>query len=289
MLIRILAVVCLSGGLVLGGTSNHPKPEVEAHRGENTLAPENTMPSFKLAWARGDDAIELDIHLTSDGKVIVCHDANTKRTTNQALAIKSSTFEQLEKLDAGSWKDPKFAGTKLPLLSEVLATIPDGKRCFIEIKVGPEIARPLKKVIEESGKTAEQTPIISFHAPALAEAKKVMPDHACYLLSSFKKNKETGKWTPTVETLIKKAKGINADGIDVSYKGPVDRDFIQKVHSAGLKMYVWVTDGTKLTWDTPEIAKQLAADEVDGITTNKAHELTAALRGRGGESSARGE
>lgn len=280
MLKQIAAVVCLSAGLALAATPERPRPEIEAHRGENTVAPENTLPSFKLAWARGDDAIELDIHLTSDGKVIVCHDASTKRTTNQALKIKDSTLEQLEQLDAGSWKAPKYAGTKLPLLSQVLATIPDGKRCFIEIKVGPEIAAPLKKVIEESGKTAQQTPIISFHAPALAEAKKLMPDHQCYLLTSFKKDKQTQAWTPTVEELIQKAKSIHADGLDVSYKGPVDRDFIDKVHAAGLQMYVWVTDGTRTTWDTPEIARRLAAAGVDGITTNKAHSVTQALGGK---------
>src|SRR4051812_29446250 len=113
-----------------------------AHRGESHDAPENTLASFDLAWSRGDEAAELDIHLTKDGKLIVSHDPDTKRLPEGGveLVIKDHTADELRKLDVGSWKDPKFAGQRLPLLDEVLARLPadPSRRQLIEVKVGPE-------------------------------------------------------------------------------------------------------------------------------------------------------
>jgi glycerophosphoryl diester phosphodiesterase len=256
----VAMVLCMAGvGLAFGAN----KPEFAAHRGENSVAPENTLSSFNLAWERHDDAIELDIHLTSDGQVIVCHDYDTKRTTNADLKIKESTLEQLRQLDAGSYKDPKYKGEKLPVLSEVLATIPPGKRCFTEIKVGPEIVPALKQVMDSSGKTAEQLVIISFHADALAEAKKQLPAHQCYYLTSPKQDKKTKKWSPTIDELIATAKEIHADGLDVNYKAGMNEAAVKKIKAAGLKCYIW-------TCDDPAIGRKFADWGVDGITTNKA-------------------
>src|SRR3954447_22836048 len=82
--------------------------ELIAHRGESADAPENTMAAFRLAWGRKDPAIELDVHLTGDGKLVVGHDADTKRTTGKKLLIKESTLEELRALDAGRWKGPDW-------------------------------------------------------------------------------------------------------------------------------------------------------------------------------------
>src|SRR4051812_6064313 len=115
-------------------------PEFVAHRGESHDAPENTLASYKLAWERGDDAAETDIHLTKDGKLIVSHDPDTGRLSagKTKLVIKEHTADDLRKLDMGSFKGPSFADQKLPLLDELLAIIPPGKRLFIEVKIGPE-------------------------------------------------------------------------------------------------------------------------------------------------------
>src|SRR5688500_1798327 len=185
------------------------KVEWIAHRGESYLAPENTLAAYKLAWELGGaDSGELDVHLTRDGQLILIHDKDTKRTTGVELIVKDSTLAQLQALDAGSWKDPKYAGEKMPTLADALATIPDGKRMFIEVKVGPEAVPELVRVIKASKKSANQLPIISFNAETLREAKRALPEHKCYYLSSFKQHKETQHWTPTVEELIATAKSI---------------------------------------------------------------------------------
>src|SRR6476646_10554366 len=105
-------------------TAHASAVEVIAHRGESADAPENTMAAFRLAWERKVRAIELDVHLTGDGKLIVVHDADTKRVAGTKRIIKESTLDDLRSLDAGRWKGARWAGEKMPTLDEALATIP---------------------------------------------------------------------------------------------------------------------------------------------------------------------
>jgi glycerophosphoryl diester phosphodiesterase len=249
--------------------------ELQAHRGESHDAPENTMASFNLGWKRDDDACELDIHLTSDGKLIVCHDFDTERTSGKTtnLILKDHPLDELRKIDVGSWKDPRFAGEKMPTLDEVLASIPAGKRLFIEIKVGPEAVPALAEAIAHADKKPEQTVIISFNADALAAAKKRLPNLKCYYLSSLKQDKQTKQWSPSVDEIIATAKKIGADGVDVQSKPPLDSQFVRKVKDAGLEMYAW-------TVDDPDEARRLIGYGVDGITTNRAAWLRQQLWGK---------
>src|SRR5262245_7675146 len=140
--------------------------EIVAHRGESADAPENTMAAFRLAWERKVDAIELDVHLTMDGQLAVIHDADTQRTAGVKKVIKDCTWNELRQLDVGRWRDERFAGEKLPRLEEVLAGIPAGMRCFIEVKVGPEAIPALVHAVEGClpQKSPEQFVIISFKA-----------------------------------------------------------------------------------------------------------------------------
>lgn len=240
-----------------------PAIEIIAHRGESADAPENTLAAFRLAWERNVEAIELDVHLTKDGALILSHDVDTERTTGVKKAIVECTLEELRALDAGAWKAPRFAGEKLPTLEESLATIPDTGRAFIEVKVGPEAVPALVKAVRSSGKRPEQLVIISFQAATIAEAKRLLPELTAYYLSDFRADKQTGELKPGVDELIETAKAIGADGLDVSVKGPIDAEFIRKVKSAGLKMYVWTVDDL-------DVARRMIAADVDRITTNKA-------------------
>lgn len=260
-----VAGLVMMGWLVAGpGGSTAGEVEWVAHRGESADAPENTLAAFRLAWERGVPAIELDIHQAKDGTLVVCHDANTKRTTGVAHAIKASTKADLDGLDAGSWKDPRYKGEPLPVLDQALATIPAGGRCFIEVKVGAEAIPAVRDSVKRSGKTPAQLAVISFQADAVAESKKLMPEIKAYYLSAFKPDGSApGGWTPTIDHLIAEAKRLNADGLDLAFKGPLDADAVKKIKAAGLEVYVW-------TVDDPGEAKRLAEAGVDGITTNRA-------------------
>ena len=251
----------LTIGMILW-LANGEDVELIAHRGESYDAPENTMAAFRLAWEKKDRAIELDVRLTRDGKLVVGHDADTKRLAGTKRVIKESTLEELRSLDAGRFMGPRWAGEKMPTLDEALATIPEGARCFIEIKVGPEAIPALVESVRRSGKRPEQLAIISFRADAVAEAKRRLPEIPAYFLSSFHLDTVTGAWQPSIDVLIDQAREIGADGLDLSWKGPLDRESARRIKAAGLGLYVW-------TVDDPDEARRLIEAGVDGITTNK--------------------
>ena len=241
-----------------------------AHRGESADAPENTLAAFNLAWERRVPIVELDVHLTKDGRLICIHDKDTQRTTGAMKVVKESTAAELQKLDAGSWKHPKFAGEKMPLLEEALATVPDEGKVLIEVKVGPEAIPALVKAIESSGKRPDQLVIISFNSDTVAEAKRKLPLLKAYYLVGFKRDKQTGEWTPTLDEALAEAKRNQADGLDVSHQGPIDEAFVRRVRHFDLELHGW-------TVDDPKIARRLIDLGFDSITTNRAGALRAEL------------
>lgn len=108
---------------------------IYAHRGASSLAPENTMPAFRLARTYGADGIELDIQLSKDGVPVVIHDATLKRTTNGFGFVKDFTVSELKLLDAGNWFSSKFEQTRIPTLQEVLDWMKDtDMKLNIELK-----------------------------------------------------------------------------------------------------------------------------------------------------------
>ena len=113
--------------------------EIIGHRGASYDAPENTLASVKLAFEQGADASEIDIYLTKDNRIIALHDKTTKKTTGKDWKPGDRTLAELASLDAGSWKDKKYAGERIPTLEALLDTIPEGRKLVIEIKSDPEI------------------------------------------------------------------------------------------------------------------------------------------------------
>jgi len=94
---------------------------VIAHRGEHRAHPENTLPAFQAAIDAGADFFELDVRTTSDGRLVLMHDAQVDRTTNGSGAVREMTFDQIRALDAGVKFSPRFAGTRVPSFEEALA------------------------------------------------------------------------------------------------------------------------------------------------------------------------
>ncbi|MEF3303472.1 glycerophosphodiester phosphodiesterase [Paenibacillus sp. GYB003] len=114
----------------------HDNLMVIAHRGAAGEAPENTLGAFALGLEQGCTGIELDVHLSKDGEIIVCHDATIDRTTDRKGAIHELTVEELKKADAGRWFDERFEGERLPLLEEVFDLVPPAVEINVEIKAG---------------------------------------------------------------------------------------------------------------------------------------------------------
>jgi glycerophosphoryl diester phosphodiesterase len=134
--------------------------EIIAHRGSSHEAPENTLAAIRLAWRQHADAVEIDVHLSKDGHLVAIHDDNTRKTAGRKKKVRDQTLAELRALDAGSWKHRKWAGEKIPTLAEVLETIPETKRLFIEVKCGVEVLPALEQVVKESGKTPKQLALL---------------------------------------------------------------------------------------------------------------------------------
>ncbi len=254
----IVLLICANPLLFLHAAN----PQIVAHRGASHDAPENTLPSVLLAWKQGADASEVDIHLSKDNQIVVIHDKTTKKTAHQNLEVSAVDYDQLRKLDVGEWKSAVFRGTRIPLLKEVLASVPDQKRIFIEIKCASSVIPYLEKVVTESGLSSWQTVFIAFDWQTIRLAKQRFPDCDCFWLSGFKKNPVTGTWNPSPDALIKRALEAGVDGLDVFHGGPVDKDFVRAASAKGLEVYVY-------TVDDPEAARRLLRAGVHGVTTDR--------------------
>lgn len=238
------------------------KVEIIAHRGASHDAPENTLESFQLGWKQQADAVELDIMVSRDRQIVVIHDGNTKRLAGVDRPVAEQSFEELRLLDVGLWKGASWKETRIPLFKDVLASIPAGKRLFIEIKCGPEILPELKRELATAGRPSAQTALIGFSAKTMSEAKKTFPDLLVYWIVDIRPNAKTGKAAPTAEELIRGAKEAGVDGLDLSAHETIDAEYGAKILNAGLKLAVW-------TVNDPQLARSMIKAGVQGLTTDR--------------------
>lgn len=229
-----------------------------AHRGASKDAPENTLAAFRLAWEQGADAVECDIRLSLDGRIMVMHDQSALRTTGADLVIARHHSADLRNLDAGKWKSPAFAGERIPFLEEVLEGMPEGKRLFIEIKCGVEILPALGAVLPAD--SPSRCPLIGFDSDIMAETKRRFPDHKVYLLCEFSRRLPLSGIRTDSATLIEHAKRQKLDGLDVRSRG-LTRNQVQRVRDAGLDVLAW-------TVNSGDEAARLFSWGVQGITTD---------------------
>lgn len=229
-----------------------------AHRGASHLAPENTLASVELAWQLGVDAVEVDVHLTQDSRIVAIHDPTTDRTAGIHFEVAATHSSHLRRLDVGRYKHPRFAGERIPYLEEVLQTVPPGRQLFVEIKCGPQVLAPLAETVAGSGKRS-QVVLIGFDLGTMEAAKQMMPDVPALWLCDKRVLRSYG------QSLAERAKAGGVDGLDVHWSGLTQR-FIRAVKSAGLRLYVW-------TVDDPAQALRLQAMGADGITTNRPDHL----------------
>lgn len=156
-----------------------PGPQVIGHRGAAGYAPENTMASFERGLAMGVDAIELDVHPTRDGELVVIHDPTLDRTTNGHGLVSAHTLEQIQALDAGSWFDPAFVGQRVPIFRDVMHWAKGRTRVIIEIKQGPifypNVEELLIAALDETG-MRDQVLVISFDHVSVHKLKQLAPD-----------------------------------------------------------------------------------------------------------------
>lgn len=223
-----------------------------AHRGISFDLPENSLSAFNASWAVGVDGIEGDFHLTRDGSIVCIHDNNTSRVCNKNLVICNSTLQELKELNL-QCEGKDHLNIKIPTLTEVLKTVPSGKKIFIEIKCGVEILSPLIKELSRSKINSNQVVIISFDRQVVKELKEMAPEYKALLLYSYEEGRE-------VSSLINEMFDIKADGIGTDNE--LSKEFVEKVIISGLEYHSW-------TIDNADTANQLISWGSNSITTNE--------------------
>jgi len=161
------------------------RPLVFAHRGASQVAPENTLPGFEAAIRLGADGVELDVQYSSDGHLVVIHDLTLERLTNGTGRVTAQPLAALRALDAGSHFGPEFAGTRIPLLGEVLDLLRGRLLVNVELKsadaASAGIGTDVVAAVRAHG-MADQVVISSFNPFALRRAKLAGPEIECALL-----------------------------------------------------------------------------------------------------------
>ena len=232
-----------------------PRPVVFAHRGASAHAPENTIPSFELALTQGADAIELDAKLTSDGQIVVFHDATIDRTTEGTGRLAQKTLAELRSLDAGSFFSDQFRGTKIPTLEEVFEAV--GKKIFVNVEL-TNYATPRDALVEKVcalvRKHGLEKSVIfsSFFASNLRQAQRFLPDVPRGLLAL---DGWMGAWARSFGFSFGNYAALHP------YLTDVNAQQVSRVHQLKRRIHVW-------TVNKPEDVARLNSWGVDGIFTD---------------------
>ena len=197
---------------------------VIGHRGVMGYEPENTLRSFKKAIQLGVDAIELDVHLSKDKKLVVIHDKSVNRTTNGKGLVKNLTLIELKRLNAGK-------GEKIPTLQEVFDLIK--KKCYINIELkSPHVEEPVVAIIKKN-RVENKVLLSSFKLAYLKNSKRQYNKLMVGLL-------HYGKITNEIE----KAKKAGCD-LFLPHYAFITKEVVKKVHKSGMKIMVWNVEKKK--------------------------------------------
>jgi glycerophosphoryl diester phosphodiesterase len=230
---------------------------VVGHRGAMGYCPENTLVSFERGLQLGADWIELDVHLSADGQLIVIHDETLERTTNGHGLVREHTLAELRQLDAGE-------GQQLMTLPEVLDWARQrGTILDIEIKNAPIFYDGISEAVVDVVKTADmvdQVIVISFDHAAVKQVKALEPRMATGVLYACR---------PT-DGGVGLAAAASADAV-LPHWAYVTREDVALAHEAGLSVAPWASSD-------PVVLKTLVEAGVDAIGTNHPDVLRQVLK-----------
>lgn len=226
---------------------------VWAHRGASAYAPENTLAAFRLSSLLGADGIELDVHLTKDGEVVVCHDASINRTSDGEGVIEEMTLAELKEFSFGypTAYGKRFADERIATLGEVYEEIlPTGLVINVELKRTNEGIVDKVLALEKEYKATGQVIYSSFAHDYLLELKMKSPD--CVTAPLYGDDPD----------FVMLGTQLQAAALHPSF-APVlaDPDYVTKAHEAGLKVHPY----------TPNSKADLTAlmhAGVDAVITN---------------------
>ncbi len=244
--------------------------KVISHRGANRLAPQNTIPAFQKSVELGVDGFENDVHLTKDGRLVVCHNYEIDETSNGKGFIHDYTFEELRKFDFGSYFSEEFAGTKIPALEEFLDLCKDMSVINIEIKSplkpNTDIARKTIKMVKDFN-LFDRLIVSSFDEQILLDCKEVDPATRTGMLYS----PDEDICETICDDMIAFAKKYKLDAFH-PFAMFVTEDYIEECHDNGLIVNPW-------TVNQPHALERLRDWGCDGAITDEPALAIEILRG----------
>jgi glycerophosphoryl diester phosphodiesterase len=211
---------------------------IYAHRGASAYAPENTLEAFRMAMEMGADGVELDVHLSKDGELMVIHDDTVDRTTDGHGHVRDMTLEELKALDARNGMDA-YPGVRIPTLREVYALLqPTGAVVNIEVKTTesfyPGIEEKLLELEREMGMVG-RTVYSSFNHYTIANLRKLDPEAKLGLLYM------SGLYEPW-----NYAKLVGAEYIHPIYFNLMIPGLARGCHENGIGINAWTVDDPQM-------------------------------------------
>jgi glycerophosphoryl diester phosphodiesterase len=299
---RSLLILCLLASALSAQEKPFPpytKPTLIAHRGASYDAPEHTKAAYELAIQYGADFVEPDLQLTKDGVLVCLHDGTLERTTDVAKVfpdrfkevkgkktwpVADFTWDEIQRLDAGSWKDAKFAGLKVLSFQQMIDLVkgkagiyPETKNPAESTKRGLNMEKAVMDTLKMNGLDQPgadpKTPVViqSFSAESLKSLRK---DHGCklplvYLIWSGGENLTTAEGLKSIKEY--------ADGVGMNKTLVMKRpEMVKDAHALGLSFTV----GTFRTGSTDkfktvkeEMAYFLKELKVDALFTDQADQF----------------
>ncbi len=234
---------------------------VIGHRGNPAEAPENTLSSIRSAFAVGADLVEVDVRLSRDGIPVIIHDPTVDRTTDGKGPVAAKMLAELKHLDAGSWKDVRFSGERVPTLAEALKVAAGRGRLLLDLKVDG-LAGPIAAALREEGMPVAAVVIATWTAEQRADVRQHLQGAAIAQAMEVPED-----WTPA-DMARWRAEGVLI--LDVPNPRP---DFVRAAHAHAISVWAFTINDVRRM-------RQVMVAGVDGFETDEPR-LAAAYAGSG--------
>jgi len=208
--------------------TERPPVGVTAHRGHARAAPENTLAAIRKAIDSGADYVEIDVHQTKDGAIVLLHDRDLKRVAGLSRRLDELSLDEVRALDVGAWFGPAFAGERVPTLQEAIRLCRGRIRMNIELKIfgsDRRLAVDVARLVGEEGFEAECV-VTSFEYDALREAKEVNP--------ALRRGLIVAHAIGDVSRIDVEVLSVRADFLS--------DDLVRSAHRAGREVHVWTVN-----------------------------------------------
>ncbi|WP_163542379.1 glycerophosphodiester phosphodiesterase family protein [Occultella kanbiaonis] len=228
-------------------------PVAIAHRGYSQVLPENTLISEAAAMQSGAEYFEIDVHTTADGVPIVLHDQTVDRTTDGTGDVALLESSYLQTLDAGSWRDPVFAGEPLPTFAQILELMQrNPATLMLEIK-GPETRAEVEHMIDliRAAGLSDRVVIESFDLAAVGYARDYAPEIPRGVLRGA-----------VDADPVAVAQSVGATMYNPSATGGLTAEIIDRLHEAGIAVLPYTVNGVSAWQELTDLG-------VDGIVTDR--------------------